>query len=44
MTSRYSLGEFRDVDAPGGDIKASLMSLPFKGPDQTLMSLVRICS
>jgi len=33
-------GEFRDVDAPGGDIKASLMSLPFKGPDQTLMSLL----
>ena len=33
-------GEFRDVDAPGGDIKASLMSLPFKGPDQTLMALL----
>ena len=33
-------GEFRDVDAPGGDIKASLMALPFKGPDQTLMALL----
>ena len=33
-------GEFRDVDAPGGDIKASLMPLPFKGPDQTLMQLL----
>ena len=33
-------GEFRDVDAPGGDIRASLMSLPFKGPDQTLMALL----
>jgi len=33
-------GEFRDVDAPGGDIKASLMSLPFRGPDQTLMALL----
>ena len=33
-------GEFRDVDAPGGDIKASLMSSPFRGPDQTLMALL----
>ena len=33
-------GEFRDVDAPGGDIRSSLMSLPFKGPDQTLMALL----
>src|SRR5210317_503378 len=33
-------GEFRDVDAPGGDIKASLMSLPFKGPDSTLFQLL----
>ena len=33
-------GEFRDVDAPGGAIRDSLMPLPFKGPDQTLMSLL----
>ena len=26
-------GEFRDVDAPGGEIRDSLMPLPFKGPD-----------
>ena len=26
-------GEFRDVDAPGGAIRDSLMPLPFKGPD-----------
>ena len=33
-------GEFRDVDAPGGAIRDSLMPLPFKGPDQTLFSLL----
>ena len=33
-------GEFRDVDAPGGTIRDSLMPLPFKGPDQTLMQLL----
>jgi len=33
-------GEFRDVDAPGGAIRDSLMALPFKGPDQTLMGLL----
>ena len=33
-------GEFRDVDAPGGAIRDSLMPLPFKGPDQTLFNLV----
>lgn len=33
-------GEFRDVDAPGGAIRDSLMPLPFKGPDNTLMSLL----
>ena len=26
-------GEFRDVDAPGGNIKDQFMTLPFKGPD-----------
>ena len=33
-------GEFRDVDAPGGNIRDSLMTLPFKGPDATLFNLL----
>ena len=33
-------GEFRDVDAPGGAIRDSLMPLPFKGPDRTLFELL----
>jgi len=33
-------GEFRDVDAPGGSIRDSLMPLPFKGPDGTLFQLL----
>ena len=33
-------GEFRDVDAPGGAIRDSLMPLPFKGPDSTLFNLL----
>ena len=33
-------GEFRDVYAPGGAIRDSLMPLPFKGPDQTLFQLL----
>ena len=33
-------GEFRDVDAPGGAIRESLMALPFKGPDTTLFQLL----
>ena len=33
-------GEFRDVDAPGGAIRDSLMPLPFKGPDQVLFQLL----
>mgnify|MGYP000677952783 CR=1 FL=1 len=35
-------GEFRDVDAPGGNIKDQFMTLPFKGPDQTLLSLMGV--
>jgi len=35
-------GEFRDVDAPGGNIKDSFMQLPFKGPDQTLLQLMGV--
>ena len=33
-------GEFRDVDAPGGVIRDSLMPLPFKGPDTVLFQLL----
>ena len=29
-------GEFRDVDAPGGNIRDAFMMLPFKEPSQTL--------
>ena len=35
-------GEFRDVDAPGGNIRDQFMTLPFKGPDQTLLQLMGI--
>ena len=35
-------GEFRDVDAPGGNIKDQFMTLPFKGPDATLLQLMGI--
>ena len=33
-------GEFRDVDAPSGDLRAGLVPLPYKGPDQVLFSLL----
>ena len=33
-------GEFRDVDAPGGNIKDAFMALPFKEPSQTLLQLM----
>ena len=35
-------GEFRDVDAPGGNIKDSFMMLPFKEPSQTLLGLMGV--
>jgi hypothetical protein len=35
-------GEFRDVDAPGGNLKDSFMMLPFKEPSQTLLQLMGI--
>jgi len=35
-----SPGEFRDVDVPGGDLKASLMPLPYKEPSATLFQLM----
>ena len=33
-------GEFRDIDAIGGDIRGSLMPLPFKEPSGTLYNLL----
>ena len=33
-------GEFRDVDAPGGNLRDAFMPLPFKGPDATLLQLL----
>ena len=33
-------GEFRDVDAPGGNLKDAFMPLPFKGPDSVLLQLM----
>ena len=36
-------GEFRDVDAPGGNIKDAFMTLPFKEPSQTLLSVDGNC-
>ena len=35
-------GEFRDVDAPGGNLSDAFMPLPFKGPDQTLLQLMGV--
>ena len=35
-------GEFRDVDAPGGNLKDSFMMLPFKEPSQTLLQLMGV--
>jgi hypothetical protein len=36
----FQPGEFRDVDAPGGNIKDQFQILPFKEPSQTLYSLL----
>ena len=33
-------GEFRDVDAPGGALRDSLMPLPYKEPSQVLFNLL----
>ena len=33
-------GEFRDIDAPNGDLRNSLIPLPYKEPSQTLYSLL----
>jgi hypothetical protein len=35
-------GEFRDIDAPGGDIRNSIIPLPFKEPSATLGQLLGV--
>ena len=35
-------GEFRDVDAPGGNLRDAFMTLPFKEPSQTLLALMGV--
>ena len=35
-------GEFRDVDAPGGDLNSAFMPLPYKGPNSTLLQLMGV--
>lgn len=36
-------GEWRDVDAPGGDLQQSLLPLPYKEPSATLFQLLGFC-
>jgi hypothetical protein len=36
-------GEFRDVDAPGGNIREQFQLLPFKEPSSTLFQLLGFC-
>ena len=36
-------GEFRDVDAPGGDLRSNFVPLPYKEPSQTLFMLLGFC-
>jgi hypothetical protein len=35
-------GEFRDVDAPGGNLRDAFMTLPYKEPSQTLLALMGV--
>ena len=35
-------GEFRDIDAPGGDIRNSIIPLPYKEPSATLAQLLGV--
>jgi hypothetical protein len=35
-------GEFRDVDAPGGNIRDNFMALPFKEPSNVLLNLLGV--
>jgi hypothetical protein len=37
-----SPGEFRDIDAPGGDLRNALMPLPYKEPSGTLAQLLGV--
>jgi len=39
----FQPGEFRDVDAPGGNIRDQFQLLPFKEPSQTLFQLMGFC-
>ena len=39
----FQPGEFRDVDAPGGNIKDQFQLLPFKEPSPTLFQLLGFC-
>ena len=36
-------GEWRDVDAPGGNLRDAFMNLPYKEPSATLLQLMGIC-
>ena len=35
-------GEFRDIDAPGGDIRSAIQPLPYKEPSGTLAQLLGV--
>jgi hypothetical protein len=35
-------GEWRDVDAPGGNLRDAFMTLPYKEPSQTLLQLMGV--
>ena len=39
----FQPGEFRDVDAPGGNIKDQFQMLPFKEPSVTLFNSNGLC-
>ena len=43
MPNSLQPGEWRDVDAPGGNLKDAFMNLPYKEPSQTLLQLMGIC-
>jgi chaperonin GroES len=36
----FAMGEFKQVNYAGDDIRKSIMPLPFKGPDQTLFAVL----
>ena len=36
-------GEFKDVDAPGGNLRDAFFPLPYKEPSQTLLNLLGGC-